>query len=306
MEETGYMLNIRYLKYVKWIHIVSAASMLGGILSMLLLLSLERNINDPGSFYPIDFAIYRIFNIVVIYSFYFLLITAFIYATYTKWGYIKHHWLIVKWIGVILLYALVWFGWDQAINGIAALSDGGFQIAGSPEVYQQQHRLSYSLTLIALLILVFTFLISTLKPWGIRKKLISIRRKWIIIISMICFVLALSFSLLSYLSLSYYRNIPIEDTKLSGLADGNYEGEANIAGYSYKVLVKLSGNKISDIKIIQNRKSPYARFAEGIIPRIIEKQNANVQAISGATTTSKALMKAVEKAFLNHTKKNQD
>jgi uncharacterized protein with FMN-binding domain len=34
-----------------------------------------------------------------------------------------------------------------------------------------------------------------------------------------------------------------------------------------------------------------------VIPEIIKKQSPNVDAISGATTTSKALMKAVEKSL---------
>lgn len=48
---------------------------------------------------------------------------------------------------------------------------------------------------------------------------------------------------------------------------------------------------------LQNRKSHYARFAEGVFPRIMKKQKANVDTITAATTTSKCLMKAVENAL---------
>jgi len=37
--------------------------------------------------------------------------------------------------------------------------------------------------------------------------------------------------------------------------------------------------------------------AEGGTPRILEVQDANVDTITGATTTSKALLKAVENAL---------
>lgn len=39
-----------------------------------------------------------------------------------------------------------------------------------------------------------------------------------------------------------------------------------------KVEVKVFDHKITDLKVIQNRKSAYARFAEGVIPRIMEAQ----------------------------------
>jgi uncharacterized protein with FMN-binding domain len=52
---------------------------------------------------------------------------------------------------------------------------------------------------------------------------------------------------------------------------------------------------------MQNRKTKYSKRAEGVIPRIIERQTPNVDAVSGATTTSKALMKAVENSLLSKT-----
>jgi uncharacterized protein with FMN-binding domain len=54
---------------------------------------------------------------------------------------------------------------------------------------------------------------------------------------------------------------------------------------------------IVGVGVVQNRDSEYARFAEGIIPRVIEKQSPDVDGITGATTTSKCLMKAIETAL---------
>lgn len=88
-------------------------------------------------------------------------------------------------------------------------------------------------------------------------------------------------------------------TDLSKLHDGTYHGESVFGGFTYKVDIIVVNHSITDIKIISNRKVSYARFAEGVMPRILKAQNANVDAITGATTTSKALMKAVENALKN-------
>lgn len=69
----------------------------------------------------------------------------------------------------------------------------------------------------------------------------------------------------------------------------------------YKVKTIVEAHRIVDIKIIQNRDTKHAKSAEGVIPEIIKEQTPNVDAISGATTTSKALMKAVEKSLESST-----
>lgn len=56
------------------------------------------------------------------------------------------------------------------------------------------------------------------------------------------------------------------------------------------------------VEVIANRKSNFAHFAEGVIPRVIKAQKANVDTITGAPTTSKCLLKAVESALLRPTR----
>jgi uncharacterized protein with FMN-binding domain len=89
----------------------------------------------------------------------------------------------------------------------------------------------------------------------------------------------------------------IADSSLSALKDGTYYGEAKIGNYLYKVEVAVLEGSITDIRAIDNRESPYAFYAEGVFGKIIRDQNANTDAVTGATTTSKALMKAVEDAL---------
>lgn len=85
------------------------------------------------------------------------------------------------------------------------------------------------------------------------------------------------------------------DTK--NIQDGEYIGSFSYSGFKYKVKTFIKGHRIIEIEILQNKDTKRAKRAEGVIPEIIKKQSPNVDAISGATTTSKALMKAVEKSL---------
>jgi uncharacterized protein with FMN-binding domain len=63
------------------------------------------------------------------------------------------------------------------------------------------------------------------------------------------------------------------------------------------VKVEVFDGRITDIAEIGGRHSVYVDYAQGVFSKIIRDQTANTDAITGATTTSKAYMKAVEDAL---------
>lgn len=82
--------------------------------------------------------------------------------------------------------------------------------------------------------------------------------------------------------------------------DGTYEGSAT--GYSGKttVSVTVSGGKISEINIVNTGDDEeYMIDAKDVIPQIIEKQSLEVDAVSGATHSSKGIINAVRNALEN-------
>ena len=93
------------------------------------------------------------------------------------------------------------------------------------------------------------------------------------------------------------RNIEFEDIDLTLVADGDYLGVFEAGGYPYEVEVSVTGHRIMKINVINNRSGEHAQKAEEVTERIIADQSLQVDAISGATTTSKALIKAVENAL---------
>ena len=79
--------------------------------------------------------------------------------------------------------------------------------------------------------------------------------------------------------------------------DGTYRASANGFGGELVIDVTVEGGKITDIEVVESQETPFIADAafKALIPAIIEAQGP-VDAASGATFTSKALLEAVEKA----------
>ena len=94
-------------------------------------------------------------------------------------------------------------------------------------------------------------------------------------------------------------NMEIEDIDMSKIDDGKYAGKVPFREkYLYHVKVTVKSGKIEDIQVVENgTENDYAKKGLGVVERMLEKQSPNVDAVTGATVTSKALMKCVEKAL---------
>ena len=98
-----------------------------------------------------------------------------------------------------------------------------------------------------------------------------------------------------------YKNLIATMPDLTLIEDGIYRGFYDLSGTPVKATldVIIQNNRIVSINIIQHFSSPIGKKAENIIDQIIELQNLNIDAVSGATASSKALLKAVENALNN-------
>lgn len=98
--------------------------------------------------------------------------------------------------------------------------------------------------------------------------------------------------------LSEGANVPLGGIDLSGVSDGSYTGVYDFKRWSNTVVVHVSDNLITGIDIVQDVPGAQLTNCSGeIISRVIETQNTDVDAVTGATVTSKAYLKAIENAF---------
>jgi uncharacterized protein with FMN-binding domain len=279
-------------------HITFVSLVGGGLFSMMLLFLVKRGLGQNDNIFMLDLSIFKIFSWVVNYSFFGIIATALIYSLFTLWGFFKHHWILLKWVLLIGMFILTWSLLGPSINGMTSLSDAGFHLTGSQDDYTTFIERSFLYTLIEFGLVIGVIFISTIKPLGIWRVQRTLNRRVVSIIVIVLAIVVVGLSLSSSLSLRKYRRMTIEDSEVSALADGTYYGEAEIGNYVYRVEVAVLEGAITDIRAVDNRESPYAFYAEGVFGKIIRDQNANTDAVTGATTTSKALMKAVENALV--------
>ena len=94
---------------------------------------------------------------------------------------------------------------------------------------------------------------------------------------------------------------PITDHSLT---DGLYTGEATHGPVSVIAEVTIQNKRIIKIDLIKHRNWK-GKPAEKVVVRIIEEQSTNVDAVSGATISSIAIMNAVEDAIQKAQKKGK-
>lgn len=100
-----------------------------------------------------------------------------------------------------------------------------------------------------------------------------------------------------------YKDItemPIGKVDISGLDDGGYTGEFSYGKNTYTVGVTISGQRIENVELDVDTKESnleYVNKARVLIDEVIATQSLDVDTVSGATRSSKSILKAIENAL---------
>lgn len=98
------------------------------------------------------------------------------------------------------------------------------------------------------------------------------------------------------------KNMTITDVDISTIADGTYKGECDVDFIRAKVEVTVKSGVIEKIDLVEHY-NDRGEKAEVIVDEIVNQQKVTVDAVSGATNSSKVIKKAVEDALLKADKK---
>lgn len=90
--------------------------------------------------------------------------------------------------------------------------------------------------------------------------------------------------------------INIGAVDVNKVGDGSYTGEYTSGPVTAVVKVNVSGHKITSLKI-ETHECGTGKKAESITKDIVKKQSLEVDVVSGATLSSKVILKAVEAAL---------
>jgi uncharacterized protein with FMN-binding domain len=93
-------------------------------------------------------------------------------------------------------------------------------------------------------------------------------------------------------------DIVIEEPDLTAITDGIYHGSFDAILVAADVSVKVEDKKIANI-VIDKHKNERGRKAEAITAEVISAQSLKVDTISGATNSSKVILKAIDNALNN-------
>jgi uncharacterized protein with FMN-binding domain len=91
-------------------------------------------------------------------------------------------------------------------------------------------------------------------------------------------------------------NASIPEMDLTRIADGIYSGNFNAFPVMVEVKVTVSNHEITEIEIVKHVNGQGAP-AEIITDKVIEAQSLQVDTVSGATYSSKVILKAIENAL---------
>lgn len=122
----------------------------------------------------------------------------------------------------------------------------------------------------------------------------------VLIIVVIILVVSGGFGLAAWIRTSNYKKavseIRIQEINLKNIKDGEYVGEHNVDYISAKVKVTMENHKIKKIDYIYH-KNDRGEKANRITQDMISQQKIDVDAVTGATNSSKVIKKAVENAL---------
>ncbi|MDI7246987.1 MAG: FMN-binding protein [Bacillota bacterium] len=97
-------------------------------------------------------------------------------------------------------------------------------------------------------------------------------------------------------NLKRLAELPVSDVDISAIADGTYSGSYQVFPVAAEVRVTLRNHRIAEIELVKHRNGQGAP-AEAIPGRVVEAQTLDVDTISGATYSSKVILKAIENAL---------
>lgn len=116
------------------------------------------------------------------------------------------------------------------------------------------------------------------------------RKVWMIIGSIVIVIAVVAVIMVS--SLNQLASDTIPDVNLSEISDGVYEGSCSVFPVSVKVEVTVENHTIKSVDLIEH-KNGKGSAAEAIPGIVVEAQSLEVDAVSGATCSSKAILKAI-------------
>jgi len=97
-------------------------------------------------------------------------------------------------------------------------------------------------------------------------------------------------------NLARLASLPVAEADLSAISDGTYNGSYTCFPVSVEVAVTVQDHAITDITILKHQNGQ-GTAAEALPAEVVTVQSLQVDTVTGATYSSKVILKAIEDAL---------
>jgi uncharacterized protein with FMN-binding domain len=125
-----------------------------------------------------------------------------------------------------------------------------------------------------------------------------VKKRWKILLGILAVFVIAAVGMMMYLQSNLNKLVyeEIVEADIQNMEDGEYMGEYSSPPVNAKVQVQVKDGKITDILILEHGHGQGGP-AEVIVQDVIDQQRIDVDSISGATYSSRVILKAVEDAL---------
>lgn len=274
---------------VKALHVFSASLWLGLTAGSLLVSSyhLSGGVVPPASVWA-----YRLLDDLLIPAWLGVFGTGFLFSMHFRWGVTKLWWVFAKWLmAAAIALAIIFFHFDVVAALAAHASLGGISELNSA------HATNVVACASEILLIGLIYLISSYKPWG------RMRRTWrpptVRTRTLVWVVTAFSVVLVAWqmYTLHRLRNMIVRTPDITLLPDGSYRGSFGTMAGAFEVEISVRDGAIRGAEAVSHPAGLYPSLAKHVLRRIVEQQTLNVDAVTGATTSSRCFQAAAERAL---------
>jgi uncharacterized protein with FMN-binding domain len=95
------------------------------------------------------------------------------------------------------------------------------------------------------------------------------------------------------------KAMSIKDIDIARLPDGEYRGSFSRGRWSYDVTVKVAAGAIASVSVNSAARweQENTKFTDALVSALVARQSLRIDAVSGASVSTKAFLKAVENAL---------
>jgi hypothetical protein len=162
-------LSVKQKNWLLSAHVAFGGIWFGTALCMVAIALSKRHISNGDELYGINSALKLLDDFVIIPSATLSLVTGGLLCWVTIWGFVKHYWVIVKWVATVTLIVTgtIWLGpWVNAMTAISQVER--IQALQNPLYVFDQKAVLLGGTIQTFCLLAI-IAISVLKPWGRRR-----------------------------------------------------------------------------------------------------------------------------------------